>query len=603
MSTERRPVRRTRPRAGEPRRVSTAKRGTTRGWVVADGATIGSRSLWLLAAFMVAALLLGWRLTVVQISEAPSLSAQAVAEHEVTVALPAARGTITDSSGNVLASDVTVYDIFGDPLMIPASSRSLYARELAPILGLSTATITADLSKSGQFVYLVRQASAATYEKLQNLNLIGIGAIPSEERVYPLSPVSGYSLAANLLGFVDQNGNGQYGAEQYYNSQLQGKAGTESVVHDLIGNVITLGPGGAVPPQNGDNLQLGLDSQVQYWSEQALATAVKAAQGTSGSIIVLDTKTGAIKALATYPSFNANAYGSASYQDLIDPAVSTTYEPGSVMKVITFAGALNNHTVTPGTIIYDAPVTIGGATIRDWDLRTQGNVTAQWVLDDSLNDGALKVGQLQGDNNFYKTFQNFGIGANTGVDLSGEAAYPLAPQANWTALDYAEASFGQGIEVTPLQMAAALNAVANGGVWVQPHAVESITNPNTGKVTNFVPATRRVMSTQAAATLATMMTHVVDDPGAEGFLAQIPGFKGEVAAKTGTASVAVNGAYGNNVIVSFGGFLPASNPQFTMLVVIDYPLESSLPREGSFLAAPTWKELAELMINEWKIKP
>ena len=227
----------------------------------------------------------------------------------------------------------------------------------------------------------------------------------------------------------------------------------------------------------------------------------------------------------------------------------------------------------------------------------------QWVLDDSLNDGAIGVQQLMGQNAFYDNLAAFGIGAPTGVDLAGEANYPLPPQNQWQAINYATASFGQGVMVTPLQMVTAINAVANGGVWVQPHVVNSITNPNTGKVTTFQPTTRRVMSPAASATLRTMMTHVVDDPGAEGVLAQIPGFKGEIAGKTGTASVAVNGVYGNNVIVSFGGFFPASNPQYTMIVVVNLPQETSVIREGFDLAAPTWRQLAERIIDEYRIVP
>jgi stage V sporulation protein D (sporulation-specific penicillin-binding protein) len=227
----------------------------------------------------------------------------------------------------------------------------------------------------------------------------------------------------------------------------------------------------------------------------------------------------------------------------------------------------------------------------------------QKVLDDSLNNGAIKVGQLMGANAFYSNLLSFGIGAPTGVDLAGEQNAPLPAQTQLSTLDLAEAAFGQRVQVTPIEMLAAINAVANGGVWVEPHAVQAVIDPSTGRSAAVVPTTRRVISPAAAATLAQMMTGVVEDRGAEGSMARIAAFKGEVAGKTGTASVATNGHYGGDVIVSFGGFLPAKNPQFTMLVVLNYPHENGVVRFGSTLAAPVWKQLAQVAIDQWRITP
>ncbi len=182
---------------------------------------------------------------------------------------------------------------------------------------------------------------------------------------------------------------------------------------------------------------------------------------------------------------------------------------------------------------------------------------------------------------------------------------PLAPESNWNLLKYAEASFGQGLVTTPVEMLAAVNAVANGGVWVQPHAVDAIINPNTGKTTQVVPATRRVMSATAAATLAKMMVGVVNDPGAEGKRAKIPGYSMEIAGKTGTAQVALpnGGGYGPNVVASFVGFMPSTDPQFTMMVILNNPQVVAENRFGSILAAPIWKQVAEMMIDDWRIEP
>jgi cell division protein FtsI/penicillin-binding protein 2 len=227
------------------------------------------------------------------------------------------------------------------------------------------------------------------------------------------------------------------------------------------------------------------------------------------------------------------------------------------------------------------------------------------VLDDSLNNGAIDAGRMEGDNDFYANLLAFGIGAPTGIDLAGEVNDPLPPQSKWNELNYATASFGQGVVATPVEMLAAINAVANGGIWVQPHVVNAIVNPNTGVTTPVVPTTRRVISATAANTLAHMMVGVVNDPGAEGFKAKIPGYSQEIAGKTGTASVALpnGGGYGPNVVASFVGFMPATDPQFTMMVILNEPQSNKADRFGSLLAAPIWKQMAEMMINDWRIEP
>ena len=423
--------------------------------------------------------------------------------------------------------------------------------------------------------------------------------------MYEPSPVPGLSFAANLLGFVNANGVGQYGLEGYYNSLLAGTNGHESTLTDVSGTAIVLGRQQKVPAKNGDNLELGLDSQIQYDAEIALADGVISTESASGTLMVMDTKTGAIRAWAQYPSYNANDYGAAKIQDFRDLAVAQPYEPGSTMKVITFAGGLNNNAFTPSTVIDERQTRIDGYLIHDWDGRSHGHVSMQWVLDDLLNNGAIDAGKMEGQNNFYSNLLAFGIGAPTGIDLAGEVNATLPAQSSWNQLKYAEASFGQGVVATPVEMLAAINAVANGGVWVQPHVVDAIVNPNTGTTTPVVPVTRRVISVTAAHTLAHMMVGVVNDPGAEGFKAKIPGYSAEIAGKTGTASVALpnGGGYGPDVVASFVGFMPVQNPQFTMMVILNEPQERHTGRFGSLLAAPIWKQMAEMMINDWRIAP
>jgi cell division protein FtsI/penicillin-binding protein 2 len=574
-----------------------------RGWFVGEEPDFRLRGMWLLLAFAAMAVLLTARLFDVQVKQGAELRALATASHELKVSLPAHRGRIFDRDGRLLASDVPVYDVFADPGLIPPSARHDVALKVAPVLGLGPGKVEELIARPGRFVYLAKQVGDQVRQRLQDLDVTGIGVLDGEQRVYNQGPVAGTSFASNLLGFVDHDGNGQYGIEQYYNALLHGQDGSESTLRDVQGNSIVLSQGDRKDPQDGRDLHLGIDSQVQYWAEQALAKGVVDSQSESGSLLIMDTHTGAIRAWADYPTFDANHYATAPYAELKDQAVSGLYEPGSVMKVVTFAGGLNNHAITPQTTIDEGPVRIDGYTIGDWDGRAHGTVTMQWVLDDSLNDGAIRVMQMEGQHLFYENLANFGIGAPTGVDLAGEVNQPLAAEGSWRAVDFATSAFGQHVEVTPVEMLAAVNAVGNNGVWVQPHVVESTVDPDTGRVTPFAATTRQVMTPDAAHTLAHMMTGVVEDRGASGYAVRIPAFKGQIAGKTGTASVPVGGAYRGDVIVSFVGFMPVSNPQFTMLVVLRMPKETKVAREGAYLAAPIWHQVSQVIVDTWKILP
>jgi cell division protein FtsI/penicillin-binding protein 2 len=588
-----------------PRRRSPGSARAAHAHAFAAEPDLRRRGLWLVLIFLAMATAVFGRLVQIQVIQGKSLSLAAAESHTTSITLHATRGVILDRNGRVLVSNVQVFDVFADPALIAASDREQVAGMLAPILQLSSVQILRALNQPNQFDYLAKGVSQDVNDKLQALGLSGLGTIPSEESVYEPSPVPGDSFAANLLGFVNADGVGQYGLEGYYNSILSGVNGHESTVTDVNGTAIRLGQQKMVPAENGDNLELGLDSQIQYWAELALANGVNSSHSTSGTIMIMDTKTGAIDAWAQYPSYNANNYATSNIADFRDLAVTQPYEPGSVMKVITFAGGLNNNAFTPSTVIDEKQQRIDGFLIHDWDRRSHGDVTMQWVLDDSLNNGAIDAMKMEGESAFYNNLLAFGIGAPTGVDLAGEVNDPLAPASSWNLLKYAEASFGQGLVTTPVEMLAGINAVANGGVWVQPHAVDAIINPNTGKTTPFVPVTRRVMSATAAATLAKMMVGVVNDPGAEGKRAKIPGYSMEIAGKTGTAQVALpnGGGYGPNVVASFVGFMPATDPQFTMMVILNDPQVVAGNRFGSILAAPIWKQVAEMMIDDWRIEP
>jgi cell division protein FtsI/penicillin-binding protein 2 len=577
---------------------------SARAWFAGEAPDFRRRGLWLVLAFVAMAIAVFARLVDVQVLQGKALATQAAAQHTASVTVHGSRGIILDRDGRVVASNRTVFDVFADPHLVDPSQRNSVVAQVAPILRVTEASVLHALQQPNQFDYLAKGVSQDVEIKLQALNLPGIATIPTQQRVYEASPVPGSSFASNLLGFVNHDGTGQYGIEQYYNSTLAGSPGHTSTFTDILGNPIVLSGQQKLDAHDGTNLQLGLDSQIQYWAELALAKGVSDAEAASGTLMIMDTHTGSLRAWAQYPSYNANDYGQSPLANFRDLAVSAPYEPGSVMKVVTFAGGLDNHAITPGTVIDERQTAIDGILIHDWDNRSHGAVTMQTVLDLSLNNGAIKVQQMEGRNAFYSNLLAFGVGAPTGVDIAGENTVPVAAQSSWRALNYATASYGQGVVTTPLEMLAAINTVGNGGVWVQPHAVDAVVDPSTGKATPVVPNTRRVIAASTANTLAHMMVGVVDDRGGEGFNAQIPGYKGQIAGKTGTASVATAaGGYGSDVIASFAGFMPVNNPQFTMMVILRYPHETKQPRFGALLAAPVWRDVARIIIDQWRITP
>jgi cell division protein FtsI/penicillin-binding protein 2 len=319
--------------------------------------------------------------------------------------------------------------------------------------------------------------------------------------------------------------------------------------------------------------------------------------------MIMDTHTGAIRGWAQYPTFDANRYATMDTALFRDRGVADLYEPGSVMKVVTYAGGLDTKAITPTDTFNEQQTVINGVLIHDSDNHGHGVIPIQRALDESMNNGAIHVMQAMGHDAYYKNLLNFGVGSPTGVDLAGEVSQPVKAQKSWIDLDYAEASYGQSVVVTPLEMLAAVNAVGNDGVWVQPHAVEAVVDPVTGRETPFAPSARRVITPDTAHALTKMLTGVVDDRVGSGVFARIPAFKYDIAGKTGTASVAVNGHYVDNTIDSFVGYLPANNPQFTMLVVLRLPQTTKMIHEGAYVAAPVWKQMAQTIIDTWKILP
>lgn len=578
---------------------STRARRPAARTVRADNPRLRVLAIGLVIALVAAAV---WtRLAYWQLAEHSRLSQYASLQYEHEVPLPAPRGVIYDRQMRPLAVNTTVYSVFVSPDAVPELDRQRVAGGLAAVFGVDQAQLLETLKSGKKFAYVARRQPKEKADQVRAMALPGVGMETEQQRSYLPGGIPGASLAANLLGYVNFDGQGQYGVEGSYDAKLAGKAGYKSTYRDAAGRDIALGPSEHVNPVNGSDLVLSIDAGIQYAAEQALAKGVQANKAESGSVIVLDPKTGGVLAWADYPSYDANKFTQADPGRIKDSIVSDLYEPGSIMKVPTLAGALDNHAITPTTTINDpGHISVGGSTLWDWDMKNHGTVTMTRVLEESYNVGAVRAQQMEGLPAFYSNLQAFGFNAGSGVDVAGEAVATLRPLEQWRENELATAAFGQGIAVNMVQMAAAVNVIANGGRYATPHAVAQVsgrTNP-----VELQPQ-RQVIAPDTAASMKQMMESVVQH--GSGYTARVPGFETDEAGKTGTSQMPEPGGYStDHVWASYAGFLPADNPRFTMLVVIRKPNNGSFDHnEGYFVSAPIWKEIAQSIILQWRVAP
>ncbi len=538
------------------------------------------------AGFVLVGQLIRW-----QIIEHPHFAALAEAEHQDELVIPPHRGEIRDQNGHLLAADLVRYDISASPKII--SDPVGVAEKLYPLLGMSRNGLLELLTSDKIWVPLAYDMDQSVGEALAELDLVGIKSEPHTSRVYPEGAIS-----AHLLGFVNDNGNGFYGVEGYYHNLLRGKPGVQTGERSPFGERIPLGVGRFVPPVRGATLYLTIDRNIQFLIERELEFAVQQYQAQGGSVVVLDPKTGAILASASYPSYNPNNYALSDEQLFFDPVISDQYEPGSVFKIISMAAGLDSGVVTPNDFVYDGGlIEVGGRTIYNWDRQSHGQVDMIDVLAKSLNVGIAQVVVELGKDRFYTYVKRFGFGRLTEVDLGNEGPGTLKTpkNANWHASDLGANSFGQGVAVTPLQMTSAVAAIANNGQLMKPYIVQRIVSSDQDIVVN--PTIRRqAISPETAQTLTDMLVLALDRSNSE---ARIPGYR--VAGKTGTAEIPVPGGYHPTLtLASFAGYLPADDPQAVVLVIIDRPTTS---RWGGQTAAPTFGRIAEQLVVLMDIPP
>ena len=561
-------------------------------------ATISHTRLRVLFAFFaVASLLLSARLAYWQTVGRADLLSRATDQVHSDLVVPAQRGVIRDRNGAILATTVDLRSLYAIPgLMTDRDGndmRPAVATALAPILGERPEVLRAAFDSGAEWLFVRRRLPEETAARVAALHLAGLGFEMEPKRLYPNGAVG-----AQVLGFVNDDGVGQYGVEGRYATELSGTPGRLVVARDPANRELALGLRTAVPAKNGDDLSLTIDLAVQNAVERELAAVVEREKATGGAIVVLDPKDGAVLAIASSPTYDPARVGSADAEALRNRAISWTYEPGSTMKAITVAAALDKGVVTPSTSYQDVGyAVIGGRTLCNAQCKVYGPTTVTQVLTRSQNAGAVFVASKLGAADLNAYLHAFGFGAATGVDLAAETGGIVRPLAEWYPVDLGTISFGQGLTITPLQLASAYAAIANGGTLYRPYVVASRSGADGEHRTAPVPV-RRVISERTAATLVAMLTTTVDSGIANA--ASLKGYS--VAGKTGTAQIpSDDGRYIDDAYISsFAGFVPAIDPRMVVVVVLEKPQSKLL---GTVPAMNTFKAIATDALRYARVQP
>ena len=516
----------------------------------------------------------------------PDSYPEAKAASTKTIAVNAVRGSITDRSGVALAMTVEVRDVFVDQRLVtdPAGE----AAKLAPFLGLERSELQQKLSGTDGYVMLKRGVSQADWNRIADLELPGIGADRSQQRAYPEG-----SAVANLLGRLDYSGRATEGLELQFNKLLSGVNGTRRYYGSLsIGTDESL-----TPAQDGSHLMLTIDRDIQTMAQLAIAEQVKAARAESGSVIVLNSKTGEILAMATAPTYDPANITDKTKQFMGNRVLSESYEPGSTGKVLTVAALLDSGEASASTrfVVPDSLKRSDGS-INDHKNHPDEKLTLTGILAKSSNVGMVLAAENMSNEKLFSYFDKFGIGRFSGLKFPNETEGRLAPTSEWGGLDRYNKMFGQGYQINLLQAAGVFATVANDGVRMQPTLVHGTTD-RFGTFTKFTsPAPVRVIKSEAAKQVREMMESVVSDEGTAP-MAQIPGYR--VAGKTGTAQIwNVEKKEWKGYVASFIGFAPADRPEIVVAVQLVKPKNGHY---GGQLAGPVFKKVMKFALNQMRI--
>jgi cell division protein FtsI (penicillin-binding protein 3) len=518
---------------------------------------------------------------------AASLGRMAERQHRETITTPAGRGAIFDRTGVQLAIGEQTTTVYADPRQV--IQPRLIAVAAHRLLGVDANQLYAQLiQRKSSFLYVKRFADSKAAAAFIKKGFTGVNSYPEEKRAYPQRTVG-----AQLVGFAGTDNKGLAGLEVEYDKRLSGRSGKRTIVRDPFGRAIDVISSTA--EHDGTEIFTTLDHTIQANAEQVLRNTVAHWHARSATAVVLDPRTGEVLAMAQAPGYDANKANQVSFALQRNRAVTDTYEPGSTFKLVTIAGALSERIVTPGTT-YRLPYSIPVADriVHDAEPRGTEMMSVAHILSHSSNVGAVTIAEKLGAPALSEWIQRFGFGEQTGLDFPGESPGLVLPLDKWSGSTIGNVPIGQGLAVSPIQMAAAYGAIANGGVWVEPHLVDRIG----GRAVRTFKH-RRIVSRAVNSELKAMLTNVVDEHGATGNAAAIAGYT--VAGKSGSAQKpGPNGYTTGKYGASFIGMVPVGKPRLVVLVTVDEPHGSIF---GGVVAAPAFAQIASFDLQYLGVTP
>ncbi|MDD4956652.1 MAG: penicillin-binding protein 2 [Candidatus Omnitrophica bacterium] len=525
---------------------------------------------------------LSLRLFQLQVVDTDKFSELADNQHNRIVKVEPRRGTIFDRHMDPLAINLDAPSIFCDPKFVKDPEHT--ARVLSEILGLDQGTILSRVTRSGRFSWLSRKVDRDVSENIKRAGLPGIHICIESKRNYPND-----SMACHVLGFAGMDNAGLEGVERLFDADLRGEPGYSHMIKDARRNTVLLKEDESIPPKNGHNIILTIDAVIQYITEEELKSGVNRSKASSGTVIVMDPYSGRILALANYPGYDLNLSGQTPRDIMKNDAVSSVFEPGSVFKVVTASAVLNEGKISPDDMFdcENGEYAVGGRILHDY--HAYGKLSFSDVIAKSSNIGTVKAAHELGKEKLYDYTRLFGFGENTGVDLPGEVAGINRAPATWSKSDITTIPIGQGIAVTPMQLACAISAIANGGKLMEPYIVDRVTTWEGGEVRKNVPRVKkRVLSEETSKEMKKILNRVVTDGTGKKAASKFFSSCG----KTGTAQMVnpAGGYYDNKYNATFIGFAPMEDPVISIVVVVKDPQPVHF---GGSVAGPVFKNISE----------
>jgi cell division protein FtsI (penicillin-binding protein 3) len=559
---------------------------------LAQGKARDKRISIILMVLLFALGIVACKLVLIQGLEAARYKKLASDQRDTTIKVTPRRGTITDREGEIMAISEDCSTVYATPYLVKDKKGT--AAKVAAVLGDDPLDIQKKLEGKGGFVYLARKLDKKLADKLEKMKLDGIGFVDDSKRFYPLG-----SLASQVLGVVDMDNKGQAGLELYYEDMLGGKAGEVALERDAAGNAIPGSEQTKVKEVDGVDLRLTLDKDIQSCMEDALGKAVEEYGARSATGIVMDCNTGDILAMSSNPTFDPNNRETLEPASMRNRAVTDVYEPGSCLKIVTAIAALQTGTVNPDTVIQvPSQLKVADSVFKDAEPKPMRQLTFSQIISQSSNVGTIETALKVGAKGISDYMNVFGIGHKTGVDFPGEVSGILPPLGAWTGTSAATIAIGQGVSVTPIQLACVAGSVANGGRKICPHFLSAKIN-GTGVHDMGLGGLGEELLDKGTCSKMTGIMEQVLAPDGTAPKAAVNYYR--VAGKTGTAEKPNPGGagYSGTYMATFVGFAPAERPRLVCMVVLDEPT----PIWGGETAAPVFRTIMSYSLQHLKIPP